>query len=388
MLDQEIVLEAAVSNGRLIATRLNAKRARGIAGALAGQSIDRVAQHLASLFPLCGTAHAIAGLGAIESALGVAVSRAQAAFRDLLLLTEHAASVAWRILMDWPALVGEAPNVRRCAAIRRSSATIGAMAETWASIGGTTLRVARIGTSVEALASELAALFPEAADPALTWPGLEHALADGTSLPARVIEAARAMLDYGRHPQPLLTSQDDTWFAQRLRADPHFGDAPTLDGTPAEVGALAARRHPLVNEAMTYWAPTLATRLLAAALDAPALAVRLRSARAALTDDDPITHDTTRSGRGASVVETARGPLAYAIDVRDGVVSSLHSVAPTEWNFHPRGPFAMALAGAPPVADPLFAARLLAASFDPCVPFRIALTQDQLTADAEALCHA
>ena len=84
-----------------------------------------------------------------------------------------------------------------------------------------------------------------------------------------------------------------------------------------------------------------------------------------------------RSGRGAGVVETARGPLAYYIETTGGRAQTLRSVAPTEWNFHPAGPFMAALAGAPKVADPIFAARLLAASFDPCVPFMIGSPRDQ-----------
>jgi hypothetical protein len=54
-------------------------------------------------------------------------------------------------------------------------------------------------------------------------------------------------------------------------------------------------------------------------------------------------------------------------------VRGLRSVAPTEWNFHPDGPFRAALDAAPDVADPVAGARLLAASFDPCVPFDVAI---------------
>jgi len=55
----------------------------------------------------------------------------------------------------------------------------------------------------------------------------------------------------------------------------------------------------------------------------------------------------------------------------------LRSVAPTEWNFHPNGPFVAALDAAPRVPDPVLAARLLAASFDPCVQFRIEALPDR-----------
>jgi Ni,Fe-hydrogenase I large subunit len=164
---------------------------------------------------------------------------------------------------------------------------------------------------------------------------------------------------------------DGEWFAARLAAEPLFGDAPTLDGTPAEVGPLAAQRHPLVAEAIAQWGPALAARLLAAALDVHVVAERLCRALDRLADDDPLDVDITRSGRGAGVVETARGPLAYLVEIADGRVRMLRSVAPTQWNFHPDGPFMAALDAAPRVPNPAFAARLLAISFDPCVPLTI-----------------
>jgi Ni,Fe-hydrogenase I large subunit len=170
---------------------------------------------------------------------------------------------------------------------------------------------------------------------------------------------------------------DADWFAARLAAEPQFSNAPTLDGTPAEVGPLAAQRHPLVADAIAHWGATLATRLLAAALDAPVVAGRLLRALDTLADGDPVEVDLTRTGRGAGAVETARGPLAYFVDLAFGRVRMLRSVAPTEWNFHPDGPFMAALDAAARVSDPALAARLLAASFDPCVPFRIELAGDR-----------
>jgi hypothetical protein len=67
----------------------------------------------------------------------------------------------------------------------------------------------------------------------------------------------------------------------------------------------------------------------------------------------------------------------------------LRSVAPTEWNFHPDGPFRAALDDAPIVPDPMLAARLLAASFDPCVPVSIELLDDyRPPAHAASIHHA
>jgi len=114
-LDQQIRLDAVTIDGRLMAKSLVTTRASGIARALAAQPVEQVPQVLSQLFPLCGTAHAVAGLAAIEAALGIEVSPAQLAFRELMLLAEHGAALGWRILMDWPSLLGEPPGVRACA---------------------------------------------------------------------------------------------------------------------------------------------------------------------------------------------------------------------------------------------------------------------------------
>jgi coenzyme F420-reducing hydrogenase alpha subunit len=380
--EQHIRLDAVTIDGRLVAKRLATTRASGITGALAAQPVRDVPQLLSRLFSLCGTAHAVAGLAAIEAALGIEVSPAQLVFRELMLLAEHGAALGWRILMDWPPLLGDSPEVRACADIRRAATAVSTIAEhsAWARIGGARLRPDRgnLRQSMSELARMLVELFPEAADPALTWSNLESSLQGGTSIPARLINVARTgvLADYGHHDRPLLPSMDATWFAARLTTEPRFGDAPTLDGTPAEVGPLAAQRHPLVADAVAHWGATLATRLLAAALDAPVVAGRLCRALDGLANDDPIEFDATRLGRGAGVVETARGPLAYVVEAADGRVRMLCSVAPTEWNFHPNGPFVAALDAAPRVPDPVLAARLLAASFDPCVQFRIEASPD------------
>jgi uptake hydrogenase large subunit len=394
-LEQQIRLDAVTIDGRLVAKGLVTTRASGIAAALATWPVEDVPQIVSQLFPLCGTAHAIASLTAIEAALGIEVSPAQLVFRELMLLSEHGAALGWRILMDWPPLLGNSPDVRACADIRRAATAVSAAAERgrWTRIGGARLRPDRdeLGRAVSELVRMLVALFPEADDPTLSWNELEPAMQGGASTPARLIDAARAdgMAGSGRHDRPLLPPMDADWFAGRLASEPHFSDAPTLDGTAAEVGPLAAQRHPLIADAIAHWGATLATRLMAAALDAPVVAGCLCRALDTLADDDPVEVDLMRIGSGVGVVETARGPLAYFVDVALGRVRLLRSVAPTEWNFHPDGPFMAALDAAPRVADPVLAARLLAASFDPCVPFRIELAGGQRPpSHAEVALHA
>jgi hypothetical protein len=389
--DEKICLDAVLTAGRLVPNGVVSTRSRGVAAALAGRPVGEVPGLLRRLFPLCGTAHTVAAVTAIETALGLAPTPAERAFRELMLIAEHANAVAWRLLIDWPPLLGAAADPRAYAAFLRASAPITAAAERLHAIGGAPLRPPRaeIARAASSLAAMLAALFPEAADPTLSFDALEAALGQRESAPARLIARARVNLpeNYGRHDRPLFVSADADWFAARLAGTPGFSEAPTLDGRPAEVGPLAALRHPLVGEALAHWGQGLATRLLAAALDAPVVAARLRDACDLPVDDDPIAVETTRSGHGAGVAETARGPLAYWVEVYGGRVRTLRSVAPTEWNFHPDGPFRAALDAAPDIADPVAGARLLAASFDPCVPFEFAIAPSRRT-PTEDMLHA
>ena len=63
------------------------------------------------------------------------------------------------------------------------------------------------------------------------------------------------------------------------------------------------------------------------------------------------------------------------LEQRDGkaVIGDYRVVAPTEWNFHPRGAVAQSLAGMAPVANARDWRQLgiLAAAYDPCINFRI-----------------
>jgi hypothetical protein len=221
-----------------------------------------------------------------------------------MLIAEHANAVAWRLLIDWPPLLGAAADPRTYAAFLRAGAPIAAGADRLHAIGGAPLRPPRaeIAGAAASLAAMLAALFPEAADPTLSFDALEAALGQRESAPARLIARARVNLpeNYGRHDRPLFVSADADWFAARLAGTPGFSEAPTLDGRPAEVGPLAALRHPLVGEALAHWGQGLATRLLAAALDAPVVAARLRDAC-----DLPVDAQRPRRRRGG---DRARPP--------------------------------------------------------------------------------
>lgn len=81
-------------------------------------------------------------------------------------------------------------------------------------------------------------------------------------------------------------------------------------------------------------------------------------------------------GVGYASVEVGRGRLSYRVEIgRDERVRRLQVLTPTDWNAHPAGVLAEALAVLPPDASGAADARLLAAAFDPCEPFEVLLPE-------------
>jgi hypothetical protein len=87
---------------------------------------------------------------------------------------------------------------------------------------------------------------------------------------------------------------------------------------------------------------------------------------------------STGHQQGLAWVEMARGLLVHQVGLEDAEgpaarVRSCQVLAPTEWNFHPEGIAAQALAALPAQGDDTEArVHLLMAALDPCVPFRLA----------------
>ncbi|MDX2418246.1 MAG: hypothetical protein QNK19_12365, partial [Xanthomonadales bacterium] len=74
---------------------------------LHGKSAAEALKILPLLFTICGTAQACAGVRACEQALGIRFSPRIERLRDCLVRMETVREHLWRILLDWPAFLGE-----------------------------------------------------------------------------------------------------------------------------------------------------------------------------------------------------------------------------------------------------------------------------------------
>ncbi|MDR2838816.1 MAG: nickel-dependent hydrogenase large subunit [Azonexus sp.] len=361
-----------------------------------GRSASELPALLAALFSLCGEAHRLCAQLAIAAAAPELPPPAMPALSERL-RRETALEHVRRIGLDWPRLLdasaaqAAAESLRRCPLSSRR----GGDGDDWLALRGW-------------IASDLLR-FPGDAWLA-AWDAQGAAwLRDwsqrGDGWLAAMLRLAREADD----PTPVAPTlalrppapdTADEWrqFGAALEATPQLALQPRWRGVCAHTGSWSRRRNPANPPPLTAWA-TLGARIAElirlsqpAQSEATATTPLLLGGR-----DDHIqtAGAATPAGQGAALlscgalatgprrglawVEMARGLLLHQVTV-DGAgeaatVRACQVVAPSEWNFHPEGVVAQALARLPPACpadEALRRVHLLIAAFDPCLPFTVA----------------
>lgn len=346
-LSKDMIADVAIlSRSRLPLTRL-----------FAGKPVSLLLSVLPRLFSLCSVAHQVAFLGAVEAARGedcppetmhrrvtaVVAERLTELFRGLFvgqLTLDGASATAVRAMMQATAVLGGVLGeggqmLARCEAVSHIKAVLAALGIV---DGGEAL------TPGSALAAHLSSLDGDA----LLQPVVEHSF---------------------------LSVADDLDVVMRLLADgASFSDAPDLHGRIPETGVWArrVRRQPVLPPNAGP-----AERPKARIAEVVRLCSWLEAGDEAL-EDGVVQSYRLGAGRGAAAVECARGRLYQVVECdNENRIVRFESLAPTEWNFHARGPLVRSLQGSTLVASRQGqnAVRTLVGSFDPCVGFDLSFRE-------------
>jgi hypothetical protein len=283
------------------------------------------------LFSLCPMAQSLAAQAAGEAPLGVEASASLRRERALRLLSERLGEMLRASLLDWP---GDAPPAPED--ISRLRLAFKALRD----LPQTDCVAEQIDTLATAMLG-LSDMFVR-----------QHAevLADEENW-----ELAAQAPDY-------LGAADDAAVFEAMTRDADFSRAPALPNRCAETGAAARQQAPggglaarLAARRADMGATLDAIHALLSGVEAPE---GLQSAQGAV------------SGWGFAAVDSARGRLYHALRLDSaGRIADYRIVAPTEWNFHPKGPLARLLRGARIGAGAAARRRIerLAFVFDPCI---------------------
>ncbi len=322
---------------------------------LPGRQPEEAVQLIPLLYSVCGKAQQSAALAVVSAAQGRDVPQIEKLERAVLCeaMQEH----LWRLLLDWPKLLGLPTHQKLFV---RWHAALNAIA---AGHGNTDNLLAELHQVLLGMtATEWQQLGTHA--------GLLECLKEKSGLLVPIIMAldlAESRLNFagekrGCDLMPVWTaSAVSQIFADEL--GPEFAARPQDKGRPLETGALALTQHkPFMQDVLRMRPARLLARLIARLLDLlDSVPARGRIEQLAVGVD-----------AGLSMVQTARGMLLHHVRIENGRVAKYLIVAPTEWNFHPQGAL-KALVGLQEsnMARLMETVKLFVLSLDPCVPFEI-----------------
>lgn len=373
----KLVFELTWDGQRIARVRVRSLRPYQAAGVLEGKTWEQALDCVPLLFSVCGRAQCVAAVTAIEAARDHCADAQVRRGRDAAVLLESLKEQLWRVLLDLPTLLGEPARVAAFATLRRGlDGAMGAAGRRrWWNEPRGAARLADVGLR-EVLHSEIYGQAPE------QWLALSPAqlgswMDKGGTVAARALrqvwQSGLGRSVIGMLPWEDVASLTETLEPALARSD-DFAALPQWKGEPVETGALSRRRkEPQVKAVLEQQGNAVAARLVARLVDLALLAESLQA-----HDDDAATMAIGVSpapGVGASYVETARGALLHHVTLRGECIERYRIVAPTEWNFHPRGAFAQGLEGWPAAKpeEARAAADWMCHALDPCVPYEVAV---------------
>lgn len=370
--------------GRVDEVRIASSRLVQASSLFAGKRPDEVARLLPAIFALCGTAQALAGLGAMEQAAGLPPSAAQVPARQLLALAETVSEHGLGLARDWPMLAGAQPDMAAAKRIRAAMASVRPAlypGGDWTRPGGGTV-TPDVPTLYAAIAEARAALVMLVGEDGLnaldTPDGFAAWLAQSPLPVASLLReiAGPDLADLGRGPFLPMPEDGPADLDARLAGDRDgaYLARPDSAGRVFETGPLARQSwHPLIAAQMGVAGPGLLPRFSAKLIEVASslheMTTLVHSLNAAVAPAACLVE-----GAGLGLVEAARGLLAHRVELEGGRVTRYQILAPTEWNFHPAGPLARGLKGAAAGPDLERRAALLVHGLDPCVACAVTVT--------------
>lgn len=352
-----------------------------------GKTVAETLRLLPLLFRVCGTAQASAAVSAVENARGVSIGADVAGTRAMIVLAETLREHLLRVLTSWHDDAG-APLTARALDVMRLPARLGealyAGNDGFTPGGGRLTRdrlaVPRWLDDTRDLLAQVVFGCPieewlamASVDEVLGWAASSTGVAPGfvDRLVTRGWAAKGATI---ARPLPPLPPGE---LAERLAGDGADGflAAPDWHGEVYETGAYARNSsHPMVEQASRVYGNTLLARTLARLVEIAGIPGEVERL---FGGGDSAAHQAPASrGTGIGQVEAARGRLVHRITLDGDLVTSYRILAPTEWNFHPRGAVFQALSALDPGDDLRHLGSLLVEAVDPCIGYDLEVSGD------------
>jgi hypothetical protein len=374
---------------RVVAT-IRSSRPTAAGRVFAGKTVWETASGLPALFGVCAAAQACACASACEAALGLGAPPAIIRLRRLLVDAETVKEHLWRMLFDWPRFLDQPPLETAMSKVmgtwlRLRTLLAGSM--DFSASGADPLRVdvssARLALDGLARMSEEPVFGVPPTDwlarirtreELCTW--AESTDTASAGLIRRVqAQSWGSVGDNKITALPHLRARDLDALLSGADVD-RFVAEPLWGGKPRESSPFTRQRERAPVAVLTQATgngllPRLSAQLVELATLQQSLYICLEHL------DEPVEPlaAATEKGVGIAQVPAARGLLVHRVEVDRGRIRDYRILAPTEWNFHPRGVVARGLSTLSPVdTDTLERqARLFVTAVDPCVDYHLTI---------------
>ncbi|MGY5810263.1 hydrogenase assembly protein HupF [Rhizobium sp. LEGMi198b] len=340
---------------RFVEVRVN--RPQELARMFIGRRPEEAPVLAGRVFSLCGCSQSVAARLATLNAAGLPMPVEEQFTAMAGVLAERIFETLRGLILHWPSsmsagLVAQAGQYLR-GALTASQAIIGESREKKANRSALAANARRLADAAERLGI--------AKDDGLP--------PDDTACAAIFRDIKNDRTFPGRRPDPL-TAADDAEVIAHLCNNAHYCALPHLDGRVVETGAYAR-----LCDTSRSDDPHLAQRFMARIRDVGLCLKQLAHLAKGHNDPSELMAGGPVPGAGGfGVVECGRGRLYHQAEIdANGKLCTYRILAPTEWNFHPAGPFVETLLSSRIGAHESAARSVsrLAALFDPCVEFKL-----------------
>lgn len=380
--------------GRVTEVAVHSTRPLQMPRIFVGKAPADVAATLPLIYSVCSVAQGCAAAEALEQALDISVSQANRNRRRLLIAFETLKEHLWRIELEWAKFLNRAPDrtgiikvlslMKDFRAVHFPKGRLFAPEDLKSKAAP-----AQFTNQLDDLERHLeSSIFSQ---PLQSWLEISdrHCLSEWSRRCATLAQEMLFQVEnggkagLGQTRIAALGALDTAYLNRRLTGEEadNFIAQPDWQDAPAETTAYTRRRsHPMLISLEKVFGNGLLARVAARLVELALLTGELRKGVI-----DPGSTDLVESGSwlspgiGISQVEAARGRLVHRVELEAGRVSSYRILAPTEWNFHPKGVLASSLLGleADNASSLRQSADLLINAIDPCVGYQLRITRSE-----------
>ena len=388
-IEGQLTIEIQRRDATVSQVHIHSTRPMRVASVFEGCTPDEALMRLPSIYSVCATAQASAALGACEQALSREGHRSITQAREMLVLMETAREHLLRILLDWPAFLHEPfdrdilPQVtglqpRLARALFGTASPFTMDSHPMIDHGEVELVVGELHDLIVKVLGDGGEDVPM---PMQSVTALDEWMDKGEVMSARLLRHVRdrGWTSIGHCDQPFLPVLEESALHQRFTAVDAgiFVAAPCWEGRSHETTPLGRQREQhLVQEMLAAHGNGLLTRLTARLVELSSIPIHLHASIGELEPDVMGRYQSEpvhRTGIGLAQVEAARGRLIHRVEIEDGVIRRYQILAPTEWNFHPRGAVARGLLTIDASDERILRQQtdLLINAVDPCVGYEL-----------------